>query len=117
MHIRLGLAAIVGVFLGACAASPHNPPPAAGAAPTVVAVSYDPRVAAAQKRAREMGYHLEVRHGEQYFCRTVAPLGSRLTQKECLSIDTMAVSASMADENIAAGQQSHMCQGAGCVIY
>lgn len=63
-----------------------------------------------------MGYHLEVRHGEQYFCRTVAPLGSRLTQKECLSIDTMAESARMADENKASQQQSHMCQGAGCII-
>lgn len=76
----------------------------------------DPRVAAAQKRARELGYHLEVRHNEQYFCRTIAPLGSRLAQKECLTIDTMAQAARMADENKAATRQSGICQGAGCAI-
>jgi hypothetical protein len=121
MDKRLGLAATTAIFLAACAASPQTSR-APGAAPTSVAAaaqipsaSYDPRVAAAQKRAREMGYHSEVRHGEQYFCRTIAPLGSRLTEKECLSVDTMAENAQIADENKRSWQQSQVCQGAGCV--
>ncbi|MDB6099152.1 MAG: hypothetical protein JWN58_1855 [Gammaproteobacteria bacterium] len=123
MRIHIGLAALAGIFLSAWAASPQKPPATAGVAPTVVAAavqtsssSYDPRVAAAQKRAREMGYHSEVRHGEQYFCRTIAPLGSRLTQKECLNVDTMEEAARMADENKRSVQQMRNCQGPGCTI-
>jgi hypothetical protein len=117
--------AFAGVLLGACAASPQKPLPvaalpvaataaAATAAPTTNA-SDNPRIAAAAKRAREMGYHVETRHGEQFYCRTTAPLGSRLTQKECLTVDTMEQAARMADENKTSQQQSHMCQGAGCI--
>ena len=121
MNFRVGPVAILCVFLSACAASPQQPP-AIGAAPLAAAaqdqsVSYDPRVAAAQKRAREMGYHSEIRHGEQFFCRATAPIGSRLTQNECLNVDTMAEAARMADENKAAARQSGMCQGAGCVTH
>jgi hypothetical protein len=77
---------------------------------------YDARLAAAAKRAKEMGYHVETRHGDQFYCRTVAPLGSRLTEKECLTVDTMIQTARMAEENRSAQQQSQLCQGAGCVI-
>jgi hypothetical protein len=120
MQIRMWTLGAIAILLSACAASPQKPPPSAMAARTTPAVQnadapYDARIAEAAKRAKEMGYHVETRHGDQFYCRTVAPIGSRLTQKECLTVDTMIQSAQMADENRAATQQSHQCQGAGCI--
>ncbi len=63
-----------------------------------------------------MGYHVETRHGEQFYCRTTAPLGSRLTQKECLTADGMAQAVQMAEENQAAQRQGQLCQGGGCTV-
>jgi hypothetical protein len=119
MRIRIWPVAILGVFLIACAGSPDKPAPAA---PSPVAtaqkpgVPYDSRVADSNKRAREMGYHIETRHGEQFYCRTTAPIGSRLEQKECLTADGMAQAVQMADESKAAQRQGQLCQGANCVI-
>jgi hypothetical protein len=47
------------------------------------------RVADSEKRAKEMGYHVEMRDGTRFFCRTVAPMGTRIPQKECLRSDAM----------------------------
>jgi hypothetical protein len=63
-----------------------------------------------------MGYHVETRHGEQFYCRTTAPLGSRLTQKQCLTAATMAEVARRVDENGVTFQQGHLCQGANCTV-
>ena len=63
-----------------------------------------------------MGYHVEIRHGEQFYCRTTAPIGSRLTEKQCLTAATMAEVAHIADENKVTFQQGHLCQGPSCVI-
>jgi hypothetical protein len=63
-----------------------------------------------------MGYHVETRHGEQFYCRTTAPLGSRLTQKECLTADGMAQAVQMAEENQVAQRQGQLCQGGGCTV-
>jgi hypothetical protein len=63
-----------------------------------------------------MGYHVEARHGEQFYCRTTAPLGSRLTQKECLTADSMAQAVQMTEENQVAQRQGQLCQGGGCTI-
>src|SRR5882757_9979925 len=122
MQVRVWPAGMLGILLSACAASPRTPPPVAVAAPVAVTaqkpnVPYDPRTAAAEKRSREMGYHVETRHGEQFYCRTTAPLGSRLTQKECLTADGMAQAVQMAEENQAAQRQGQLCQGAGCVVH
>jgi hypothetical protein len=121
MMIRIWPAAIASVLLAACAASPQKPP-AAAAPPPVAATAdhktnaaYDPRIAASQRKAREMGYHREIRHGEEFFCRSVAPLGSRFEQKECLTPDGMAQAVQMAEENQMAQRQGQLCQGAGCV--
>jgi hypothetical protein len=86
MHIRIWSVAMVGILISACAAAPQKPP--ARTATTTPAVQnpdapYDARIAEAAKRAKEMGYHVETRHSEQFYCRTVAPIGSRLTEKEC----------------------------------
>lgn len=125
MQVRVWAAGMMGILLSACAASPQKPPPVALAAPTAAPtaapaaapVPYDPRTAAAEKRSREMGYHVETRHGEQFYCRTTAPLGSRLTQKECLTADGMAQAVQMAEENQAAQRQGQICQGGGCTVH
>jgi hypothetical protein len=115
MRIRTGSVAMVGIVLGACAAPPQKPPLVASTEQHSGA-EYDARLAEAAKRAKEMGYHIETRHGDQFYCRTVAPIGSRLTEKECLTVDTMIQTARMAEENQAAQRQGQLCQGNGCVI-
>ena len=115
MQIRILPVAVAAIVLSACAASPRKPPPRTAAAAQQPELSYDARIAAADRRAKEMGYHVETRHGEQFYCRTVAPIGSRLTSKECLTVDSMIQTARMAEENRAAQLQSQLCQGAGCV--
>ena len=121
MQVRLWTVGVLAIVLSACAASPQKPPPGAVAARPTPAVQnpdtpYDARLAEAAKRAKEMGYHVETRHGQQFYCRTVAPIGSRLTEKECLTVDTMIQTARRAEENRAAQQQGQLCQGGGCVV-
>jgi hypothetical protein len=113
MRIRTASVAMVGILLGACAAPPQKPPLVASTAQHSGA-EYDARRAEAAKRAKEMGYHIETRHGDQFYCRTVAPIGSRLTEKECLTVDTMIQAARMNEENQVFQRQSQACQGGGC---
>jgi hypothetical protein len=118
MQVRVWTVGVVAIVLSACAASPQKPPVRTAAATPAAQnpdVPYDARIAGAAKRAQEMGYHVETRHGQQFYCRTVAPIGSRLTEKECLTVDTMVETVRMNDENRAAAQQSQLCQGAGCI--
>jgi hypothetical protein len=42
---------------------------------------------AANRYAREMGCKIETRHGRQFYCRVTAPIGSRLTEKQCLTVE------------------------------
>jgi hypothetical protein len=114
MQIRIWTVGVVAIVLGACAASPQKPPPGAVATAQKPEIPYDARIAAAAKRAKEMGYHIETRHGDQFYCRTVAPIGSRLTEKECLAVDTMIQAARMNEENQVFQRQSQACQGGGC---
>ena len=123
MNIRAFLMVVGLISLSACATShPPRPAPAAVATPVAAATAqkpntpYDPRVAESDKRAKEMGYHIETRHGEQFYCRTTAPVGSRLTQKQCLTAATMAEVAHIADENKVTFQQGRLCQGPNCII-
>jgi hypothetical protein len=104
------------MVLSACATSPQKPPAGTVAAAQKPEISYDARIAAAARRAKEMGYHVETRHGDQFYCRTVAPIGSRLTEKECLTVDTMAQAQLMTEENKVSLRQSQVCQGGGCVV-
>ena len=114
MQIRVAMG-LLGILLSACAASPQKPPPSNVVA-TPTAQNSEERIAEAAKRAKEMGYHIETRHGDQFYCRTVAPIGSRLTEKECLTVDTMIQTARMAEENQAAQRQGQICQGSGCGV-
>jgi hypothetical protein len=116
MQIRIWQLAMLSILLGACAAPPPKPPPVVATTAQHSGAEYDARLAEAAKRAKEMGYHIETRHGDQFYCRTVAPIGSRLTEKECLTVDTMIQTARMAEENQAAQRQGQLCQGNGCVF-
>jgi hypothetical protein len=116
MQIRVWPVALMGILLAACAAPAQKPPPAVARTAQSSDAPYDARLAEAAKRAKEMGYHIETRHGDQFYCRTVAPIGSRLTQKECLTVDTMAQAARMSEENQVSQRQGQLCQGGGCVV-
>lgn len=121
MDTRLLITAMAAALLSACASStPKAPPPAIGYVVPSSAQkpgdTYDPRVAEAQRRARQMGYHVEIRHGVEFFCRTIAPISSRIPEKECVTVDGMAQAAQMNDENRAVVMESRACQGAGCTI-
>ena len=134
MNIRAYLIVVGLISVSACATSHQQRPAAAAVATPAVATPavatpvatattqkpntpYDPRVAESDKRAKEMGYHIETRHGEQFYCRTVAPIGSRLTEKQCLTAATMAEVAHIADENNTTFQQGHLCQGPNCIVH
>jgi hypothetical protein len=114
MRIHVLPVALLGILVSACAATPQKPPPTTLIASN--AQNSEARIAEAAKRAKEMGYHVETRHGDQFYCRSIAPIGSRLTEKECLTVDTMIQTARMAEENQAAQRQGQLCQGAGCYI-
>jgi hypothetical protein len=64
--------------------------------------------------AAELGYHVEKRGPERFFCRTAAPLGTRLTRKECMSEDTMTDAVRLMEENRASWQGAKVCQGTLC---
>jgi hypothetical protein len=111
------------VFLGGCATANRDSAPAVAKpapAPLTVASSakapQDPHLVTAARYARENGYHQETRHGDLFWCRHVAPLGSRLEEKQCLTSDGMIQAAEISEQNRATFQQSQMCQGANCTI-
>jgi hypothetical protein len=120
MRTHILVLAVLCVLASACAGSLTKPQTVAVAPPPPAAqksgAAYDPRMAESNRRAREMGYHMETRHGEQFYCRTTAPIGSRIEQKECLTAASMAQAVQMADENQAAKRQGQVCQGAHCVV-
>jgi hypothetical protein len=61
------------------ASTPAHP----GTAPQVSLKAGDEIAEAQLKQLRAAGYKPEVRHGEVFFCRDEAPLGSRLEKKVC----------------------------------
>ena len=56
------------------AASPATAPTAAASAPHETPAAIDPR----EKTLKAKGYHLEMRNGEKYYCRSEEVMGSRL---------------------------------------
>jgi hypothetical protein len=125
-NMKLGSCAVaVGiVLLGGCATSTRTPVRQASTTPLTstqvltssVTPADDPRLVAANRYAKEMGYKIETRHGVQFYCRTTAPIGSRLTEKQCLTIDGVTQAGQIAEQNKANFQQNQLCQGPNCVI-
>jgi hypothetical protein len=90
--------------------------PSSQALTPVISTADDPRQMQANRYAREMGYKIETRHGVQYYCRVTAPIGSRLTEKQCLTVDGVYHAGQIAEQNKANFQQNQLCQGKNCVI-
>jgi hypothetical protein len=120
--------------LAACAAT--TPPAAPVAAPIAVApvstpVAVAPIAAASaaspaaqddaamrlkelNKKAHEMGYHVEMKGTEPVYCRDYVELGTRFATKQCVTQTSLADSIRSAQENQSGLQQFRACQGAGC---
>jgi hypothetical protein len=106
------------VLLGGCATSIPAPSRQAttsteGLAP-VLTTADDPRLTAAKRYAREMGYKIEMRHGVQFYCRVTEPPGSRFPEKQCLTVEGISETQQIADQNQVYFRQHQACQGAGC---
>jgi hypothetical protein len=113
------------VLLGGCATS--TPPtvreakvahpgdtPSSQALTPVVSTADDPRIADANRFAKELGYKIETRHGVQFYCRVTAPLGSRLTEKQCLTVDGIVQAKQITDQNKTALDQAGRICGPSC---
>jgi hypothetical protein len=128
MNYKHLLMACMLATLTACATSTTQPtrmasaaPPAAPDARTAAATdaaatqaNYDPRKAESDRKAKEMGYHIVMRDGAQYYCRTVAPMGTRIPQKECLQADALQQQIRRAEEDKINIRQFQYC-GPSCV--
>jgi hypothetical protein len=75
----------------------------------------DPRYAEAAKKARQLGYHVETRDNRKYYCRTVTPLGSHLSSKECMSWDSMVDLVRNSNQQQQDFFQPRGCTGSQCV--
>jgi hypothetical protein len=82
MTIRVCQMVFLSALLGACAASPPNPSASAGGQ---TSVENGDQTAALDKKAREMGYHVESRSGEKAYCHNAAPTASHISREDCLS--------------------------------
>jgi hypothetical protein len=132
MNSKHLLMASILATLSACATSTPQPsrmasvapsvaPPAATAAATAAATGatatqadYDPRIAESDKKAKEMGFHIVMRDGARYYCRTVAPMGTRIPQKECLRADSLQQQIRRMEEDKINIRQFQYC-GPACV--
>jgi hypothetical protein len=90
-------------------AHPGDTPPSQALVP-VLSNADDPRLVQANRFAKELGYKIETRHGVQFYCRVSAPLGSRLTEKQCLTVDGIIQAKQFTDQNqIALDQAGRLC--------
>jgi hypothetical protein len=125
MNHKYLLIACISASLTACASSapkrvaavaPAVAPPAASAAATggVAKAIYDPRMVESERTAKEMGYHVVMRGDEKYFCRTIAPMGTRIPQRECLRADALQQQIHRTEEDRVNIRQFQYC-GPSCV--
>jgi len=63
--------------------------PAAADAAKPAAAGDKPELTSADKQMMARGYKLQMRHGEKYFCRREAPVGSHLEIMECNTADSI----------------------------
>ena len=62
----------------------------------------------------ELGYKIETHQGAQFYCRSTTPIGSRLTQKQCLTVDTIVLTQKGAEQNNTMILQQQTCPKMGC---
>jgi hypothetical protein len=122
-HKHLLMASMLAT-LTACATSTPQPArmatvapsvaPAAATAATATQANYDPRIADSDRKAKEMGFRIVMRNGARYYCRTVAPMGTRIPQKECLQADDLQQQIRRMEEDKVNIRQFQYC-GPSCV--
>jgi hypothetical protein len=126
-HKHLLMASLLAT-LTACATSTPQPTRMASVAPSVAPAAataavtgatatqanYDPRAAESDRKAKEMGFHIVMRDGARYYCRTVAPMGTRIPQKECLRADALQQQIRRMEEDKINIRQFQYC-GPSCV--
>ncbi len=116
--------------LTACATSAPPPTRTASTAPSIAPAvttaaagamgavatpaNYDPRMADSERKAKEMGFHVVMRSDDRYYCRTVAPMGTRIAQKECLRADALQQMIRRTEEDKVNIRQFQYC-GPSCV--
>ena len=126
-HKHLLMASLLAT-LTACAASTLQPTRTVSVAPSVAPAAatagaagatatqanYDPRMADSDRKAKEMGFHILMRDGARYYCSTVAPMGTRIPQKECLRADDLQQQIRRMEEDKVNIRQFQYC-GPSCV--
>ena len=122
-HKHLLMASMLAT-LTACATSAPQPARMATVAPSVAPAAttgaiatqanYDPRIADSDRKAKEMGFRIVMRNGARYYCRTVAPMGTRIPQKECLQADDLQQQIRRMEEDKVNIRQFQYC-GPSCV--
>jgi hypothetical protein len=106
--------------LTACATSAPTrmatvaPSAAPGTGALATQATYDSRTAESERKAKEMGYRIVMRGDDRYYCRTVAPMGTRIPQKECLRADMLQQQIRRMEEDKINIRQFQNC-GPGCV--
>ena len=105
MKFRMVNIGMAGLLLAACAAGPHD-----------ASVADDPNTDL-DKKAREMGYHLQRQGEEKIYCKSSAPTASRISRQECLTAAQMAQFVQQAARNEAdlARRQQQNLSGARSV--
>jgi hypothetical protein len=80
-------AAILSSTLGGCSTTQPQPSAGAFAASDGAQQGDDSSgsIVDLDKRAREMGYHVESRNGEKAYCRNSAPTASHISRQDCLN--------------------------------
>ena len=91
---------MMGIVLSACAASAPKVPVAVATAPPAIAPSVAATPTSAtyewaelDRRARLMGYRVEMRNHERLYCQRGAAVGSHIANSHCMSAELMAQAA------------------------
>jgi hypothetical protein len=86
---------ILGMILSACTAAPSKAPIAV-ANPTGVSLAQagaSNETGELDRRAKQMGYHVEIRNHERLYCQHAAPVGTHIATNHCLNAELMAQAA------------------------
>ncbi|MGO9991593.1 MAG: hypothetical protein ACLPTF_03630 [Steroidobacteraceae bacterium] len=97
------------------AAAAPTPPAAQAAAPTATQAAAAPAGASAEtiKKARQAGYHQEVRKGVTLFCHEDATIGTHFTSKKCVDESGLAAVLDLRQQQREQMDKPVAC-GAGC---
>ena len=95
MTMRVWSMPVLAMILAACTAAPVKAPVAvenpSGASLAETGASNE--TAELDRRAKQMGYHVEIRNHERRYCQHSASVGSHIATNHCLNAELMAQAA------------------------